>query len=226
MSVARGGQNGGHYYSNIVMPQEIDVSFTVALADSGGLGVTGLKSNGWVRNVFMKTSATPGVGNASVTNPNPATGFVYIQLRQNFNVFLGMNYLLNPPTTGAALTSTTAGTVYVINALGTTTAAQWITSGLPRGQTAAVGQAYVALVTASIGGTGSVKVPTTSGVFAAEVVGLPNTMINNSIIETNGGGFLILQLLNASGTPVQPTASSVVNLNLFFDRSSVTVDGL
>lgn len=226
MSVARGGQNGGHYYSNIVMPQEIACQFTVAASSSLGLGITGLKSNGWVRNVFMQTSATPGTGNAGVVNPDPQNGFVYIQLRQNFNVFLGMNYVCNPPVTGSSLTSTTANNVYVIDVLGSTTLAQWQASGLPKGLTPAVGQPYVALVTASIGGTGSVKVPGTSGIFAAEVVGLPSTEISNSSIEANGGAFLIVQLLNASGTPTAPTAGSIISLRMFFDRSSVTVDGL
>src|SRR5579872_3291419 len=104
MSVARGSQNAGHYYSNIVMPQEVALSFVVNATDSGGLGVTSVKSNGWVRNVFMHTSATPGV-NDGVTNPNPASGYALIQLKQNFNVYLGMNYSFVPPTTGGTVTS-------------------------------------------------------------------------------------------------------------------------
>jgi hypothetical protein len=111
MSVARGGQNGGHYYSNIVMPQEIDVSFAVTATN--GLGVTSVKSNGWVERVFMHTSTTP-TATLGVTNPNPASGIVLLQLKQNFNVFLGMSYSFQAPQTGSAVTTTVANTTYII----------------------------------------------------------------------------------------------------------------
>lgn len=225
MSVARGSQNGGHYYSNIVMPQEIAVSFVVAAADSGGIGITSLKSNGWVERVFMHTSSTPGVVNG-VTNPNPASGYVFLQLKQNFNVFLGLNYLFVPPTTGAAVTTTVANTTYVINALGTTTTAQWNAVGLPYGFTPALGQSFTAIASQAIGGTGSVKVQTVSGIMSAEVVGDPNASIANTNIGSYQGAYLMLQLLNTSGVATAPTASTVVNLRLFYDRSSVSVDGL
>lgn len=225
MSVARGSQNGGHYYSNIVMPQEVAVSWVVNPTDSGGLGITSLKSNGWAERVFMHTSATPGAV-VGVTNPNPASGYAFIQLKQNFNVFLGMNYVILPPTTGAAITTTVINTVYVINALGTTTLAQWNAVGLPKGFTPAVGQSFVAIASQAIGGTGSVKVQTNSGIMSVEVIGDPNASISNTNIASFQGAYLMVQFLNSSSAPAAPTASSVVDLRLYFDRSSVTVDGL
>lgn len=225
MSLARGSQNGGHYYSNIVMPQEVAIQFVVNAADTGGLGVTGVKSNGWARNVFMHTSATAGTGNDSVTNPNPDTGDVIIQLKQNFNAFLGLRYSFQAPVTGAALTSVTNHTAYQIVTTGTTTAAQWVTAGVPTGVTAAAGVSFVAITTASIGGSGTVKALGYSGVMSFEVIG-STVLSNNSDIGSNGGCYLIGKFLNTSGTATNPTDTTVVNLHLYFDRSSVSVDGL
>lgn len=223
MSVARGSQNTGHYYSNITMPQEVDIQFVVAATN--GLGITSLKSNGWVNNVFMHTSTTPSANNG-VTNPNPANGVVSIQLKQNYNVFLGLSCSFQAPVTGSSVTSTVASTAYVIDVLGTTTLAQWLAVGLPAGFTPAVGQAFIATASQAIGGTGSVKAVGLSGVAAADAFGVVNTELANSSIAKNSGGYVYVQLLDFAGALVAPTAGTIVNMRLFFDRSSVTIDGL
>ncbi len=225
MSVARGSQNGGHYYSNIVSPYEIAIQFTVAQANSDGLGITGLKSNGWVRNVFMNTSQTPGVGNDSVTNPDPDAGNIIIQLKQNFNVFLGMSWSSQGVVTGGELTSTTDGITYQITAVGTTTEAQWVAAGLPSGVTAAVGVSFNAAATGAIGGTGTVKAVTGSAVDSIQVIGNP-TLATTSDIGRYGGQYVLLQTLGSGLALANPTDNTVLNIRLYFDRSSVTVDGL
>jgi hypothetical protein len=58
MSVARGGINAGHYYSNIIFPWCVNINFTVDSTNGNGLGIRSLKSNGFVQNVFMNTSAS------------------------------------------------------------------------------------------------------------------------------------------------------------------------
>lgn len=224
MSVARGSQNGGHYYSNIVMPQEVAMQFVVNRADTGGLGITSLKSNGWVRNVFMNTSQTPG-SNDGVTNPNPDQGNIIIQLKQNFNVFYGINWYAQAVVTGAALTSVTDGTTYQIVSVGTTTAAQWVTAGVPSGVTAAAGVSFNAIATTALGGTGTVKAVTNSAIDSIQVVGNP-TLATSSDIGRYGGAYLLLQTLSSSLTLVNPTDTTVLGIQLYFDRSSVTVDGL
>lgn len=206
------------------MPQEVDLQFTVNAADSGGLGVTGLKSNGWVRYVFMHTSGTPGVVDG-LTNPNPATGQGIIQLKQNFNAFLGLKSSLQSPVTGGTVTSLTNHVAYQINSLGTTTTAQWVTAGLPVGITPAVGVAFVAITTASLGGSGNVKALSQSGVLSVEVLG-NTSLATNTNIATNGGQYILFQFLSAASTVTNPTDLTVVNFSLLFDRSSVTVDGL
>lgn len=223
MSLARGGQNAGHYYSNIVMPQEVDLSFVVT--PTNGLGITSLKSNGWVDRVFMHTSTTP-TANNGVTNPNPASGIALIQLKQNFNVFLGMSWNAQAPQTGAAVTTTVSSTTYIISVLGTTTAAQWTAVGLPSGFTAAVGQVFTATASQAIGGTGSVKAVGNSAICQVEVIGDPNTQIASSSIATSTGAYLAVQFFDYAGALVAPTATTVLNLRLFYDRSSVTIDGL
>lgn len=223
MSVARGSQNGGHYYSNITIPQEICLSF--AVTPTNGLGVTSVKSNGWVERVFMHTSTTPTATNG-VTNPNPASGIALIQFKQNFNVFLGLNFVFQAPQTGAAVTTTVINTTYIISVLGTTTAAQWTAVGLPAGFTAAVGQVFTATASQAIGGTGSVKAVGNSAVAAIEVIGNPNAMIQNNSIEVSNGAYTAIQFFDYAGALVAPTATSIINLRFFYDRSSVSIDGL
>lgn len=224
MSVQRGGQNAGHYYSNITMPQEVAIQFVVNAADTGGLGITGLKSNGWVRSVFMNTSQTPG-STDGVTNPNPAAGNILIQLKQNFNVFYGMDWLAQAVVTGSALTSVTDGTTYQVVTVGTTTTAQWVTAGIPSGVTPAVGVSFNAIATTALGGTGTVKALTNSGVDSIQVVG-NTTIATTSDIARYGGQYVILQTLGSGLALANPTDTTVMNIKLYFDRSSVTVDGL
>lgn len=226
MSIPRGlGQNGGHFYSNITQPVKIDLNFVVDSTNGNGLGIRSLKSNGYVRNVFMHTTATPG-SNAGALNPNPAAGYALIQFNNNFNFYLGGFSGFVSPVSGTPLTSTTAGLAYIIVSLGTTTLAQWQAKGLPPGLTPTVGQSFIATATGAIGGTGAVEVPSVSGIVTSEVVGDPNQSIANSNISQNGGAYLLVQFLNSSDALAAPANGSVCGMSAFFDRSSVTIDGL
>lgn len=222
MSVARGGQSQ-FYYTNINQPQEVFVTFTVD--STNGLGVTSVKSNGWVNNVFLHTSTTPSANNG-VTNPNPAAGVGIIQLKQNFNVFLGSRWNMRAPTTGGTVTSLTTNVAYVINSVGTTTQAEWNTAGLPKGFVPAVGQAFIAAASASLSGSGNVKAVGKSGIAAIDVFGDPSTEIANSSISKYSGAYVFFQMLDFANALAAPTDGSVVNMSLFFDRSSMTIDGL
>lgn len=364
MSVARGFPNAGHYYSNIVKPIKIDCNFIVDATNGNGLGIRSLKSNGFVRNVFMHTSATPGRGDGNYLNPNPASGYAVIQLKQNFNSYLGgfsgfvsptsgspiaisgsgltagvpysiavvgavpapkftvlavadvsgslagkyftasdafsNNYLfynvvsgvgLPPSLTGALAnyvaipvafatnaantavataistavaavngtasftTSVSSATVTVTSAASasiplspapnaqtsgftvsaivyTTLQADWQHVGLQPGLTPTVGQSFIATATGGSIGTGTVIAAGVSGITSIEVIGDPNQSINNSSIASNGGAWLLVQLLGATSSsvttliPKAPAASSVIGMSFFFDGSNVTVDGL
>lgn len=224
MSVARGfGLNGKSFYTNVVTPQSVFLSFIVS-AESG-VGVTSLKSNGYVEYVFMHTTTTPSSTNGFL-NPNPSSGFAVIKLKNNFNVFLGIKSDITAPATTTTATSTVTGSPYVITALGTATAAQWSAAGLTAGFTAAVGQTFVAIQTATIGGSATVGTPGVSNVGAISVVGDPQAELANANIASNAGAYLLVQFEDFAGAAVAPTALSVVRMELSFDRSSVTIDGL
>lgn len=232
MSVQRGnGQNGGHFYSNITQPVKIDLNFVVDSANGNGLGIRSLKSNGYIHNVFMHTSASPGTNNNQL-NPNPVAGFALIQLKSNYRYYLGGTSGFVSPLNGSSSNSVTNHQVYVIVSLGTTTLAQWQAKGLSPGLTPAVGQSFVATATGAIGGTGAIQQASVSGITSIEVVGDPNQSISNSSIAANGGAYLLIQFLAATSSsvttliPTAPADNSVVGLSINMDISSVTIDGL
>ncbi len=203
MSVARGfGLNGKSYYTNVTKPQ--DISLTFAVTPTNGLGITSLKSNGYVRNVFMHTSTTPG-SNDGYTNPNPANGYALIQFTNNFNYYLnGYAQFRAPTTTSTKIDNSalTAGLAYVITVLGDATAAQWLAIGVPPGITPAVGVSFIALTVGAGANTSTsrVQVPTTSGIYGVELVGDPGASIANTSIGTYGGAWLLLQFMSPTFT--------------------------
>lgn len=231
MSIARGFPNAGHHYKNIVKPIEIACNFVIDHSNGNGLGIRSLKSNGFVRNVFMNTSSTPG-SNDGALNPNPVAGFALIQLQQNFNKYLGGFSGFVSQLDGSSQTSVTTGHASVIVSLGTATLAQWLSAGVPAGVTPAVGVSFIAIKTGAIGGSAAVQGPSVSGIQSVEVVGDPNLSINNSSIAQNGGAYLLIQFLGATNSstttliPKAPADNSVCGLTMCFDGSSVTVDGL
>ncbi len=225
MSYSRGyGLNGKSIYANVAKPMITYLQFTVNAADTGGLGITSLKSNGFVESVFMHTSQTPGEVNG-VTNPNPPAGYALVRFKNNFNYWLAGYEVASAPTTSNSTTSTTANDVFVITSLGTTTTAQWQAVGVPQGITPAVGLAFVATATQAIGGTGTVGVPAVPATSLLAVVGNPNSSIASSNISQFAGAQLMLQF-SAAGSVTAPADGSVVYMQLAYDGSTVTIDGI
>jgi hypothetical protein len=198
MSTPRGfGLNGKSVYENVASPKVVNLQFTVT--PTNGLGVTSVKSNGYVRNVFMHTSTTP-TANDGFTNPNPAAGYVAIQFKNNFNYFLSNHVsFITPTVTSTKIDNSalTAGLVYVITIVGDATLATWQAIGLPPGLTPTVGQSFVALTVGAGANTSTsrVQLPTTSGIYTVETVGDPGTMLSNSSIATYGGAWLLAKFL-------------------------------
>lgn len=206
--------NGGKLYSFNTKPVSITCNFIVDSANGNGNGIRSLKGSG-VANVFMHTSATPLNG-----NPNPAAGYIMVQLEDNYNrAIIGANSLVSPLS--STQTTTTAGSAYVITSLGTATLAQWKAAGLPNGITPALGAAFIATATGTIGGSATVAPPTTSNITDIETVG----DINQTIAPTGTpglGAVIILQCLkNAALTA--PADGTVIALEFKMDDSSVTV---
>jgi len=244
MSVARGfGLNGKSIYMNICKPQIVECNFVVDSTNGNGLGIRSLKSNGYIENVFMHTSATPGTGTGGFLNPNPAVGYVSVQFKNNFNYYLGGFSGFVSTVSGSAVkvdnSALTIGQAYVITTLGNSTLANWQAIGFPAGFTPAVGSSFIATAIGVPGeantSTSRVMTPKPSGILCFEVVGDPNLMIANSAIAPNAGARLLVACLaptlstNAYGQPMIPTApvdGTVLGMSFWFDGSSVSVDGL
>lgn len=188
-------------------PTLIDCNFTVAATDSAGKGITGLKGPG-VQNVYMHTSATPAAG-----NPNPASGYIYVQLQDNYNAFYGMEHSIISPNSGSNLAVTsgaaalTVGRVYVITVVGTTTAAQWVTLGVPIGTAAAVGVPFVAASTGVGAGSGQVQLSAAagSGINHIEMIGNPALSIKSTsatIAGQTNGSYLLMKCMSNSVSAV------------------------
>lgn len=225
--------NGKSVYENVTTPQYVNAQFTVAPAN--GLGITSLKSNGYVRNVFMHTSTTP-AANDGYTNPNPLAGYAMVQFRNSFNYYLSGIAQFIAPQDGSDVkidnSALTVGQVYVITTLGNATAAKWLAIGVPAGVTPAVGVAFVALTNGGAGNTltSKVQLPSSSGISSVEVLGLPSTMINQSMASTYGGAWMYLAFrsLSASGTISAPTFTGSALANHTHDilyKNAAVADG-
>lgn len=222
MSQPRGfGLNGKSYYTNVTKPQDINLTFTVT--PTNGLGVTAVKSNGYVRNVFMHTSTTP-TSNDGYTNPNPANGYFAIQLNNNFNYYLSSFASYRAPNSGSDIkidnSAMTAGVAYTITTLGDATAAKWLAIGVPPGITPAVGVSFIALTNGGAGDvlTSRVQVSSVSGVYGVEVIGNPGVMLSNTNIATNGGAWLLGKFLAPTFTG---TALGTHTHDLFLKEGAV-----
>lgn len=231
MSVARGyGLNGKSIYANVAKLTHTYLQFTVT--PTNGLGITSLKSNGFVENVFMHTSTTPASNNGFL-NPNPASGFALIQMKQNLNVFLGLDAHFVTPTTGSIKidngATLTLGQVYIITTVGNATAAQWATVGVPAGVTPANGVTFTAIATGGGSGntsTSRVSTPTTSGIDLVEVVGTPNVNTTSNI-ASNAGQWLTLQFSQQtvtmnSYTPAGTNSAPALTMNSYTPAGIIT----
>lgn len=209
------------------MHKEIDLitcSFTVAATDSGGLGITGL-TGPTVQAVYMHTSATPATG-----NPNPAAGYIVVQLQDNYNGVFDVIGSSQAAVTGSALSvnsGLTAGNPYQITVLdATTTAANWITLGVPTGITPAVGVSFVALATgAGSGTTAKVKAIGNSGADSFQTVGNSNLTANPNPASTQGYGASFIIECSKNGALATPNDGAVITLAFMMNNSSVTING-
>jgi len=224
--------NRGHFYAPHVRPILVDCEFQVSASDTGGLGIVAgsLRGQG-VTNVFMHTTATPGKGPINgLLNPNPAAGYAYIQLSDNFYKLYMTEATLRGPLSGTNLavdaTALTPGVPYVISVLGTTTSADWLALGVPPGVTPAVGVPFIAKVSGTGSGSGQVQLQSASGVDHIELVGQNSLTLGPTPVggSPNVGGFILVAFyLNTTVTA--PTLGSTIRLSFYMSQSSVKVDG-
>lgn len=223
------------FYTKHAMPTFLDCNFIVDHTNGNGLGIRSLKGPG-ILDVFMNTSATPGQGNSGLTNPNPAAGYILVQLAENYNrYFCGFSGYGSPVSgtniailaSGAALTP---GAAYVITSVGTSTLADWQAIGVPQGVTPAVGVSFIAIATGAGTGSGQVQAPKTgfSGSSHIELIGDPNLSIapfNATVGTAQPRGAWILSV-NLAGSPLVATApvdGTIINLDFYLSNSSANV---
>ena len=165
------------------------------------------------------TSLLKGSGVKSLTRK--AAGVYELKLEDNYNRFLSFSSQLIAPVTGAAVTggSFVTGTPYVIQSLGSTTSAQWEAAGVPTGNVASVGDAFVALGAGA--GTGTVKAVGTSGVFAISVFGDVQASISPAVT----GSLIYFKCIDAAGAAVDPTSGSQLYFEVKMRNSSVKGKG-
>jgi hypothetical protein len=222
----RNFSNGKSIYIPHVKPVLLDCNFIVDSANGNGYGVRSLKGP-MIAKVFMHTTATPAAG-----SPNPSAGYIVVQLQDNYNRYLSGFSGVVAPLSGSALAVTavgaalTPGVAYVLTSLGTTTTADWHTLGVPAGVTPAVGVAFIAAVSGTGVGSGTVMLSASSAVAHIEVVGDPNLSIGPDPTVNQGyGAQFILQCVNGSNAVTAPTDGTVISLSFYLNDSSVTVQG-
>lgn len=230
--------NRGHLYAPHVTPVIADLAFTVD--NTNGLGITGLVGQA-AQSVFMHTTTTPSRAPNGQLNPNPEVGVILVQLSDNFTRVYSAIPTIVSPNSGSSLNvdasdaALTVGKLYVIQTLGTTTAADWRALGLPAGIIPAVGASFVALVTGSGTGTGTVQLPAAAGstINHIEMVGKPHLMLGPTPVggSPNVGAWVMLRTLAATNSTTTtlvntaPAAGTVIKLALYLNQSSVTVAG-
>lgn len=222
-------------YTGHVMPVLLDCSFVVDSTNGNGLGIRSLKGP-YVQNVFMHTTATPGLGNANPmfpgifpTNPNPAVGNIIITMQDNYSkAYIGGFSIISP--LGALVVITgglVIGAVYVIAIVGDATLADWAAVGLPAGIPPAVGASFVAS-SAGAGASVITRVALTaaagSGIAQMEVVGDSNTAIAPLPASTFGARFII-QTRSYANALAAPVDGTVIALSFLLGNSSVLVGG-
>lgn len=228
----RNWSNGKKISIMHVSPTLVDVNFVVDSTNGNGLGIRSMKGP-VVQNIFMHTSATPAAGNSnpstpnvSVINPNPASGTIIVQFQDNYARSLcGFDSRVSA-LSGTPLTATVNHTAYVITALGTATAAQWRAVGLPSGITAAIGVAFIATATGTIGGSAAVQIAAATGsaVCTIETLGDPNlTLSPDPSVNQGFGGQMILQCRDYAGALVAPADGAVISLSFYINDSKVNM---
>lgn len=223
--MSRGYFANSRIYTMHNLPVLLDCQFTVAAADAGGLGLTGLIGGG-IDSVYMHTSTTP-----AAANPNPAAGGIIVNLSNNYpGLYDVFTSIIQTPETGSQLAvnasgNLTAGAFYIIDAVGTTTTAQWQSIGVPISVTPAQGVAFVANAAAhnpGTSGSGQVKASTYSGLTNIEVVGSGALSVAGGIMP--GKGYIMLQCLK-NGALTQPADGTVISVCAYLRNSSVLIKG-
>lgn len=201
----------------------LDCNFIVDETNGNGLGIRSLDQGGRIASVYMHTSATP-----AASNPQPAEGYIVVNLQDNYNAYLGGYSGFVAPLSGTPISISgssvlTVGAVYIIASLGTSTQANWVAVGVPANIQAAVGVSFIATVTGSGTGTGVVEAPAAAGsnIDHIEVIGDANLMNSNGAqVLGAGNGMQIILACYKGNTLTKPANNTVIGLNFYMNNSA------
>jgi hypothetical protein len=207
-------------------------SGTANLVVGAGVNGTNIPSGTVITSIISSSSvsmsnaatgtATESINYTATGSPNPAAGVIVVTFTDNYNRYYGGFSGFGSPI-GTPVTATTTQVAYVITSLGTATLAQWQAVGLPIGITPAVGAAFIATASATVGGSATVAPTATagSGIDHIEVLGDPNvTFLSNPV----GSSQIVLQCF-ASDVVTAPATGSAVRLSFYLSDSSVLIRG-
>lgn len=199
---------------------QIDCNFIVDSTNGNGLGVRSLKGPGCAA-VYMHTSSTPASG-----NPNPAAGYILVQLTGNYGGYLGGYSGFVGPLSGSSINVTSGLTQhapYVITSVGTTSASAWAALGVPAGVAAAPGVSFIAITSSASTGTGTVQAPaaTGSGVLYTDVIGDTNLAVAGT-----SGSQVLIRVLTAQIPTTLPSPSPAPAVLVAAAPADGTVIGL
>lgn len=210
------------FYTRHITPVLLDCNFVIDSTNGNGLGQRNLKGPG-IFQVFGH-STVPVAGN------NVPVGYFKVFLDGSFYKYYGGFSGFVTQTSGTPILVTaglTAGTVYIITVVGTTTQANWQLLGVPAGTVAQVGVSFIGNTFTGTG-TGQVQIPAVNGagIQYLEVVGDPNTTIQ---LNPPGGGqhpYILVRTMEGSpGVATAPANNSVLGMSFYLSNSSVLVAG-
>lgn len=181
-----------------------------SIVDSGSITLT----------LATSTSTTGSITYQGVGSPNPATGYIAVQLSKAHAGYQNGTFGFVSPLSGSSVnisSGLTANAAYTIVSVGTSTAANWQAIGLAPGITPTVGATFFASTSSAGTGTGAVQLilATGSTVDHLEVVGDPNQTCNPS--DGTGSSFILVSLgaTNSSTTTFiakAPADNTVIGL--------------
>lgn len=207
---------------------QIDCGFIVNAADTGGAGITNLKSGNagdGCASVYMHTSQTP------ATSQNPPTGYVIVNLKKPYSGYqAGIYHIEHAPlvtTSPVPIASLTPSEAVTITTVGTTSTAGFVSLGFPAGVAPSVGNPFITpspLPSPLPTGTATFNTPSVagSGITDIEVLGTPVARSTNAQV--------ILRFLAPSsafsynsGTPANSTVATTLVVT---QPADLTVVGL
>lgn len=220
---------GRNFRSNRIYNWHVFGAHLDGRATIGASGAPTLVTSSTVPNSSPAATQQQSVGIKSITRL--AAGTYRLQLDDNYASLYSFRAFFTGAVTGsdipvdATTVGLSVGTSYQITAVGTaTTAANWVTLGVPIGVTIAVGVVFTALTTGTgtQSGAGTVKALTNAGVSAANVIGVPDLMLNTQpFVQGSGGGFITFQTLGTTAA-FTGSALSTHTHNLLLKNAAVS----